>query len=144
MKDEALRMALEALEFAKEGEPGWTFLLPEVITTIKEALAAPVPMAHIVGEIDHAGKVWAPAQPAPVQPVAWRWVNPKGWLTYGEAPHDTFKSTALYTTPPAQRQWVGLTNNELQPIANEYRILFGSWVEDFAAAIETKLKEKNT
>jgi hypothetical protein len=44
---------------------------------------------------------------------------------------------------PAQRTWVGLTNNELQPIADEYRILFGSWVEDFARAIEAKLKEKN-
>ena len=43
----------------------------------------------------------------------------------------------------AQRTWVGLTNNELQPIADEYRILFGSWVEDFARAIEAKLKEKN-
>lgn len=42
-----------------------------------------------------------------------------------------------------QRTWVGLTNNELQPIADEYRILFGSWVEDFARAIEAKLKEKN-
>ena len=50
----------------------------------------------------------------------------------------------LYTSPPAQRTWVGLTNNELQPIADEYRILFGSWVEDFARAIEAKLKEKNT
>jgi hypothetical protein len=49
----------------------------------------------------------------------------------------------LYTTTP-QRTWVGLTNNELQPIADEYRILFGSWVEDFARAIEAKLKEKNT
>jgi hypothetical protein len=38
---------------------------------------------------------------------------------------------------------VGLTNNELQPIADEYRILFGGWVEDFARAIEAKLKEKN-
>jgi hypothetical protein len=43
-----------------------------------------------------------------------------------------------------RREWVGLTNNELQPIADEYRILFGSWVEDFARAIEAKLKEKNT
>ena len=43
-----------------------------------------------------------------------------------------------------KRPWVGLTNNELQPIADEYRILFGSWVEDFARAIEAKLKEKNT
>jgi hypothetical protein len=49
----------------------------------------------------------------------------------------------LYTSSPAQRTWVGLTNNELQPIADEYRILFGSWVEDFARAIEAKLKEKN-
>jgi len=43
-----------------------------------------------------------------------------------------------------KRQWVGLTNNDLQPIAEEYRILFGSWVHDFARAIEAKLKEKNT
>ena len=43
-----------------------------------------------------------------------------------------------------ERTWVGLTNNELQPIADEYRILFGSWVEDFAKALEAKLKEKNT
>jgi hypothetical protein len=42
-----------------------------------------------------------------------------------------------------QRTWVGLTNNELQPIADEYRILFGSWVEDFARAIEAKLRSKN-
>lgn len=51
--------------------------------------------------------------------------------------------TQLYTSPP-QRTWVGLTNNDLQPIAEEYRILFGSWVHDFARAIEAKLKEKNT
>jgi len=56
-----------------------------------------------------------------------------------------FGSLPVYdTSPPAQRTWVGLTNNELQPIADEYRILFGSWVEDFARAIEAKLKEKNT
>ena len=45
--------------------------------------------------------------------------------------------------PVAPKPWVGLTNNELQPIADEYRILFGGWVEDFARAIEAKLKEKN-
>lgn len=51
--------------------------------------------------------------------------------------------TPLYTSPPASKPWVGLTNNELQPICDEYRILFGGWVEDFARAIEAKLKEKN-
>jgi hypothetical protein len=49
-----------------------------------------------------------------------------------------------YWQAKAQRTWVGLTNNELQPIADEYRILFGGWVEDFARAIEAKLKDKNT
>lgn len=61
----------------------------------------------------------------------------------------------LYTAPPRnrveddddiqdyKRPWVGLTKNELQPICNEYRIIFGIWVEDFAKAIEAKLKEKN-
>jgi len=43
-----------------------------------------------------------------------------------------------------QRTWVGLTEEDLKPICDEYRILFGSWVEDFALAIEAKLKEKNT
>jgi hypothetical protein len=47
--------------------------------------------------------------------------------------------TQVYKKP-----WLGLTNNELQPIADEYRILFGSWVEDFARAIEAKLRQKNT
>lgn len=43
-----------------------------------------------------------------------------------------------------EHTWFGLTDEELQPIADEYRILFGSWVKDFARAIEAKLKEKNT
>jgi hypothetical protein len=41
------------------------------IIALVDPLPAPVPMAHIVGEIDHTGKVWKPVQPAPVQPVAW-------------------------------------------------------------------------
>ena len=41
------------------------------------------------------------------------------------------------------REWEGLTDEELQPIADEYRILFGSCVKDFAQTIEAKLKENN-
>ena len=64
-------------------------------------------------------------------------------LDYDPA-QDSGVVTAGGFDPRTQRTWVGLTNNELQPIADEYRILFGSWVEDFARAIEAKLKEKNT
>jgi hypothetical protein len=78
-KDEALKLALAALEC----KDGWGSSIrsqkEKAITAIKQALAAP-------------------AQ----EPVAWRWTNGKGWLTYGEMPHDRFESTPLYTTPPAQ------------------------------------------
>lgn len=91
-KDEALRLALEALK--PFSTPNWAGTgvdeANEAITAIKEVLAAPVQ-----------------------EPVAWRWTNSKGWLTYGELPHDRFVSTPLYTTPPAtQRPWVGLTDEE--------------------------------
>jgi hypothetical protein len=45
---------------------------------------------------------------------------------------------------PPQRTWVGLTDEDLEPLCNEWRIVFGSWTYEFAKAIEAKLKEKNT
>ena len=53
-------------------------------------------------------------------------------------------------TVPAQgtllpkREWVGLTDEELEPLCNEWRIVFGSWTYEFAKAIEAQIKEKNT
>jgi hypothetical protein len=119
--NEALKLALEALEIMTQpvktnDETTKYKAVTKAITAIKQALAA---------------------QPAPVQePVAWRWVNPKGWLTYGEAPHDTFKSTPLYTTPPAaQRQWVGLTDED-------FKYATAGGAAD-ARKWEAKLREKN-
>jgi hypothetical protein len=53
------------------------------------------------------------------------------------------------TPPAAQRQWVGLTDEEVYPLANEhlhYQIegYEVSGIYDLARAIEAKLKEKNT
>ena len=43
---------------------------PHEVHSLPPAQPAPVPMAHIVGEIDHTGKVWKPVQPAPeLKPV---------------------------------------------------------------------------
>jgi hypothetical protein len=42
-----------------------------------------------------------------------------------------------------QRTWVGLTDEELEPLCKEWRILFGSWTQEFARAIEAKLRDKN-
>jgi hypothetical protein len=83
-----------------------------------------------------------PAQPAPVQePVAKKTgiglVTSNGWdsLPVG---------TLFYTTPPAaQRQWVGLTDEEAD---NFLKAVWGREVtpKHFIQAIESKLKEKNT
>jgi hypothetical protein len=50
---------------------------------------------------------------------------------------------ALYAYPQ-QRPWVGLTDVDLKLLSAEWRIVYGAWVDDFAAEIEDKLKEKNT
>jgi hypothetical protein len=42
------------------------------------------------------------------------------------------------------REWVGLTEEDLKPICDEWRIVYGAWMDDFAKDIEAKLKEKNT
>ena len=48
----------------------------------------------------------------------------------------------LYTTPP-QRTWVHLTNEEHTELAIEWGCLSADWVF-YAAAVERKIKEKNT
>jgi len=51
----------------------------------------------------------------------------------------------LYTAPP-KREWVGLTDEELEEMHNEIKVrLMGTYrTEDIYRSIEAKLKEKNT
>jgi hypothetical protein len=122
-KDEALKLALEALDDIAAYYPNsWASdTARTAITAIKQALAA---------------------QPAPVQ-------EPVAWVREHElplAPGDAFSwvetfvhKTPLYTTPPAaQRQWVGLTDEE-------HRVCTQSpFTAENYRAIEAKLREKNT
>jgi len=86
------------------------------------------------------------------EPVAWRirCTDPmREWtLMYrypkSEEQFSNIEIEPLYTTPqPAQKPWVGLTDEE------RFAVLFGKDgkvldYEDYAEAIEAKLKEKNT
>jgi hypothetical protein len=112
-KDEALKMCLEYIETNAQGS--------KFAILIKEALAQP--------ERDYERGVIDGRQ-MQMQSSVDKAVNAMTQPTY-------------YIPNKDERTWVGLTDEELQPIADEYRILFGSWVEDFARAIEAKLKEKN-
>jgi len=90
--------------------------------------------------------LYTPPQPAQQEPVAWRWSESNGqrWFdwTVDWSHHDKAKSMGFpieyaYTSPPAQRTWVGLTDEERKEL----------WAEghsDYAIdATQAKLKEKN-
>jgi hypothetical protein len=140
MTKDAMKLALEALEYIDLCDndrdflhPHECFQLDEAITAIKQALAAPVqePVAIVSGY--YGGQcVILPTEPA-------RLFN---------------SGTAFYTTPPnvatplaAQRQsarsaWVGLTQQDIDIAFDDTQE--GGGFDEFARAIEQRLKEKNT
>ena len=166
-KDEALDLALEALEESLYATTAKSQLLAfEALTAIKQARALDK-MAENARELGLDYEPVAPVQEdwgpgphechsltaAPVQePVAWRYrgilhdFDPSDWA---EGP-----VTLLYTTPPAavvnqqlttkpaaQRQWVGLTDEEITALKRNGERYISS--QDFARAVLAKSKEKN-
>ena len=139
-KDEALKLALDALE-------GFIPYLPlkdeaqcnrydKAITAIKQALAAPV--QEPVGWISN--KDFEPIRIRIMQ-EAYELAdsnNPEGYNAIKVMCGDVQKMLS------PQRTWVGLTEEDLKPICDEWRIVYGAWMDDFAKEIEAKLKEKNT
>ena len=82
--------------------------------------------------------------PAQQEPVAW--MNPNGGMltanyinNFASGLDKEIHNIPLYTSPPAQRTWVGLTDEERDDILDIYITAEGR-----ARAIEHKLKEKNT
>jgi hypothetical protein len=76
-------------------------------------------------------------QPEP-EPVAW--ISHNAGLYHGK-PDESLNPLPLYTTPP-QREWQGLTDDEINTAAYNNHPLDG--IRAFARAVESKLKEKNS
>jgi hypothetical protein len=84
-------------------------------------------------------------------PIAYLCENAVGHKYFRwKKPSSVYKPIPLYTTPP-QRTWVGLTDDERDHLAGLHLYAMKRQVEasiegvdDFAKAIEAKLKEKNT
>ena len=83
------------------------------------------------------------AQPEP-EPVAW--ISHNAGLYHGK-PDESLNPLPLYTTPP-QREWVGLTDEEVSQMekdclwgGKDFNGNLGYWA--VYRAIEAKLKEKN-
>ena len=84
-------------------------------------------------------------QPAQQEPVAWM-TQARCFVDlseFTEAEAKLFGWKPVYTSPPAQRTWVGLTDEEIERIFNNWPTYHLDH-EEFARAIEAKLKEKNT
>ena len=144
-KDEALKLALEALEWINRVnamEYEYQQKARESLNAIYEALAeqpAPVASPHEQEPVAwlqiglpplHGGDVIART----TKPTKW---NPEWW-----------RFEPLYTSPPAQRTWVGLTDEQFQAIKDSFFRQQGwdgeGWDLALKEAIEAKLKEKNT
>ena len=142
MSKEAMKLALEALEiFEAAGQ--WTRYSRDSIFALREAL----------DHIANGGKMIEQEQQQPVvhqyQGRAGEWhnfMNPKHYeATVKEG---SWPIRALYTSPPAQRTWVGLTDEDkCKPDLGKWVEISDEWMDGYTAGLEygeTKLKEKNT
>jgi pyruvate/2-oxoacid:ferredoxin oxidoreductase beta subunit len=118
-KDQALRLALEALEYPG---PSWIEARQPAITAIKQALAQPEP-----------------------EPVAWTDIDFTNIYISEMVAKEKSADVPLYTSPP-KREWQGLSDDEIDQglLRSNYAFKTAeAWHAGVVFAM-TKLKEKNT
>jgi hypothetical protein len=143
---EVMQMALDWFHWFQHGtNPNGAHVL-EVEEAIRTRLAQPKPLpywepcnpgcdpefngqrsTHCAELCDHAREALA-AQP---EPEGYRWEE-------GRTP-----PSVTYTVPP-KKEWVGLTDDEYEAMAEQYVTNCYFDTLEYAKAIEAKLKEKNT
>jgi hypothetical protein len=159
-KDEALKLALEALEAALSDDQPYIDKSQAAITAIKQALAAPVQepvedewtpcmklpvVVHVRNQRPGESHVSTREGITPVKPddLIMRGISGEEY-PIGRA---IFEQTyTLDTTPPAaQRKWVGLTRDEVINLLpdDDAPISIGEAFWTFAGLVDAKLKQKN-
>ena len=138
---EVMQMALDVLESLQAWpETPENFNRVQAIEALRAALAQPEPAECDGGQCGIGGYCKQCPKTQPEQePVAWisnssaRMIH---WSRDAPAYGEDWKP--LYTAPP-QREWQGLTDEEIEQIVNTH------WNDPsmFIEAIEAKLKEKN-
>ena len=121
---ELLEMALDALNNFDKGNHGMRWQVP-LIKALRAALAQPEPEAKKYTEA--------------ICPVCGYYCLGKGGVNCIDKP----KLCGIDTAPP-QREWVGLTDDEIEDAGKQNVEGARMLPYSFARAIEAKLKEKNT
>ena len=141
MSIEAMKQALEALEWNCKGEPLPTLEL-KAITALRQAIEQAEKQEKLCKYCGGIGRVVCDGRCMPEQePVAWMYVNEDGeceQIEYGTDGCDDPDVQPLYTAPPPKREWVGLTDKEIFDTLDSYD------EEVNARQIEALLKKKNT
>jgi hypothetical protein len=142
-KDEALRMALEALE--AHADIG--IKSDKAITAIKEALVNVATNDTSQERVDEIQKQRHEQEPFAYVNVEKRRLEfAHDYVKWDTPTTIKLDKIPLYTTPP-QRTWVGLTAGEILDAlisVDEKTVRLPSLLGQVACAIEAKLKEKNT
>ena len=118
-KDEALKMALETLKLVDglDTSECITIDVGDVIDAVKKTLAQPEQ-----------------------EPVGWQWLDTANFRKKIQPAGESECWNPVYASPP-KREWVGLTNNEVNNFAAGCHL--GKSVQSAIYEAEAKLKEKN-
>ena len=151
-----MQQALEALEYYNSSEDYFPTPASKLIPNLRARLAQPEPVAYDQTSLELCEICgWKTLIPddgclnckrwKKPEPIAWiskesLYRLSKGGNSNGTVPVHVKQSiasnTPLYTAPP-QREWQGLTDEEIQQMSK------GGTFYDFARAVEAKLKDKN-
>ena len=149
---EAMKLALEALMRSRKAVSGDLDLAGCAYGSndpdghrYDDAKKALVTLDKAITALREALNASLAEQPAQKEPVAWRirCTDPmRDWVLMYRHPRteeqfSNMEIQPLYTSPPAQRTWVGLTRKEVHD-------LYDSNYAVFHQRIEAKLKENNT
>jgi hypothetical protein len=144
---EVMRMALEALNWTDEWRPQG--LKQETLTALEKCLANDA-LEKKAENARELGLDYEPEQAQQAEPVAWRFTGIAGLKRFmtqkqyeAQTPetkkwYEPFRCANCITSPP--RQWVGLTDWEINSIAQNNHPLYG--IRTFARAIEAAVLEK--
>jgi hypothetical protein len=138
---ELLQDALDALTYVGDAKD----IYSGTIDALRARLSQPEPAECDGGQCGIGGycKQCPKTQPEP-EPVAWFCKLPDNKISIkivGKPTEGNWQP--LYTAPP-QREWVGLTDDEYELMAEKRVTNYFFNTLDYAHDIETKLKEKNT
>jgi hypothetical protein len=127
---ELMQQALDALDkISMGGDPRWA---DNVIPALRTALAQPEP--EPVAFMDYFGQVFNPAENQ-------CYIR---WTMRDRLPMEEDEVLIPLYTTQLRHEWVGLTDEEYEAMAEQYLPNCYFHTLKYAKAIETKLKDKNT